>query len=128
MQIILEKSDILIYECQRDKREVAAFADKTILDGRGKEFVMPKYDIYVSCPQCRGEHPMGVGIYLDSGPQGKQSIHATYGGKVLPPQVLAIQRHKCVCSKTGKRFTQEDSSQVFLVPYSAFGRRPTSVA
>lgn len=89
---------------------------------------MPNYDIYVSCPQCRGEHPMGVGIYLDSGPQNKQSIHATYGGNVLPPQLVSIHSHKCVCSKTGKRFTQEDSSKVFLVPYSKFGRRQTSVA
>jgi hypothetical protein len=71
---------------------------------------------------------MGVGIYLDLGPQNKQSIHATYGGNELPPQVLAIQRHSCVCSKTGKPFTQEDSSKVFLVPYSRFDRRQTSVA
>ena len=89
---------------------------------------MPNYDIYVSCTHCRGEHPMGVGIYLDSGPQNKQSIHATYGGKALPPQLVTIQRHKCVCSKTGNRFIQEDSSQIFLVPYSAFGRRLTPVA
>ena len=88
---------------------------------------MPSYDIYVSCPQCRGEHPMGVGIYLDSGPRNKQSIQATYTENVLPPQLVTIQRHKCVCSKTGKRFTQDDSSKVFLVPYLAFTRRPRPV-
>ena len=71
---------------------------------------------------------MGVGIYLDLGPKNKQSIQAAYGGNVLPAQLATIQRHKCVCSKTGKRFTQEDSSKVFLVPYFAFVRRLPPVA
>ena len=35
---------------------------------------MPKYDIYVSCPQCHGEHPIGIGIHLDDGPDEKRSI------------------------------------------------------
>jgi len=71
---------------------------------------------------------MGVGIYLESGPDNKQSIHATYGKNALPPQLLAVQRHDCVCSKTGRRFTQADSLRVFLVPYSAFIRRPTPLS
>ncbi|TMB62262.1 MAG: hypothetical protein E6J54_30645 [Deltaproteobacteria bacterium] len=94
------------------------------IDEKGKEFVMPKYDIYVSCPECHGEHPMGIGIHLDDGPDEKRSIGDSYQGKSLPPQVSAIQGHKCLCLKTGKEFRQEDNEQVFLVPTWALPRRP----
>ena len=40
---------------------------------------MPHYSIYVSCNQCGKEHPMGVGIYLEHGPQNKQSIRNFLG-------------------------------------------------
>jgi hypothetical protein len=77
---------------------------------------MPQYSIYVSCNQCGGEHPMGVGIHLDQGPEDRQSIGDVYQGEPLPPQVSAIAGHKCLCLRTGKLFTQEDSKRVFLVP------------
>ncbi len=59
---------------------------------------------------------VGVGIYLEHGPQYKQSIRDVYHGGALPPQVSAIADHPCLCLKTGKHFTQEDDNQVFLVP------------
>ena len=77
---------------------------------------MPQYSIYVSCNQCGGEHPMGVGMYLEHGPQDKKSIRDVYHGGALPPQVSAIADHPCLCLKTRKHFTQEDDNQVFLVP------------
>ena len=77
---------------------------------------MPQYSIYVSCNQCSGEHPMGVGIHLDHGPEYKQSIRDVYHGGALPPQVSAVASHRCLCLKTGKHFTQQDDNQVFLVP------------
>ena len=77
---------------------------------------MPQYSIYVSCHQCPGEHPMGVAIHLDHGPNYKQSIRDVYLGGALPPQVSAIADHQCLCFKTGKLFTQQDDKQVFLVP------------
>ena len=37
---------------------------------------MPQYDIYVSCNECDGVHPMGIGIYLDTGPSDDRTIDA----------------------------------------------------
>ena len=77
---------------------------------------MPQYSIYVSCNQCAGEHPTGVAIHLDHGPDSKQSIRDVYHGGALPPQVAAIANRPCLCLKTGKLFTQQDDNQVFLEP------------
>ena len=77
---------------------------------------MAQYDVYVTCNECGGVHPMGMGIYLENGPIDKQNISDTYQGRSLPPQVQAIKGHKTLCLKTGKQFIQEDNRQVFLVP------------
>jgi hypothetical protein len=77
---------------------------------------MPQYDIYVTCSECGREHPMGVAIHLNYGPDDKQSLSDAYGYKSLSPYMPTIEAHKCLCLKTGKEFKQEDNTQVFLVP------------
>ena len=75
---------------------------------------MPQYDIYVSCKECDGIHPMGIGVYLNVGPAYEDSVSETYSAKAVPPQILAIQRHKTLCLKTGKWFVQENFYNIFL--------------
>jgi len=80
---------------------------------------MPQYDVYALCNHCGAVHPMGISIYLDDGPTDRQSIGSIYQGKPWPPQVQALKLHETLCLKTGKRFTQEDDNQIFLVPASS---------
>jgi hypothetical protein len=77
---------------------------------------MPQYDVYALCDECGNEHPMGIGIHLDEGPDDRRSIGDIYEGKSRPPQILAIEGHKCLCVRTGKQFIQKDDKQLFLVP------------
>jgi len=56
-------------------------------------------------------------ISLYDGPPEQKSITDTFGGKELPPSIDALISTKFICPNT-KRFTlQEDSNQIFLVPY-----------
>jgi hypothetical protein len=84
---------------------------------------MPHYEIFVSCTECGGEHPMRVRIYLEDGPSDKQSVTEAYHERVQPPQLQAIAGHKVLCLKTGKTFTQSNIDEVFLVPTVAATRR-----
>lgn len=81
---------------------------------------MSHYEIYVTCTECSGEHPMGVRINLSDGPKYKESIHDAYYGKTQPPQLQAIGGHKVLCLKTGRTFIQSNLDGVFLVPLGEF--------
>jgi len=80
---------------------------------------MPHYEIYVTCTECKAEHPMGVRINLSDGPRYKQSINDAYYEKTRPAQLQAIEGHKVLCLKTGKIFVQSNLDEVFLVPNPA---------
>jgi hypothetical protein len=82
----------------------------------GKNHLMPPYDIYVQCTECNAEHPMRIRIFLDNGPDHKQSIAEFFQGAPVPPQVSAIRGHNSLCLKTGQVFVQENDNLVFLVP------------
>jgi hypothetical protein len=77
---------------------------------------MSQYEIYVTCTECGGEHPMSVRINLEDGPPHKQSVSDAYYGKTQPPQLLAVERHNVLCLKTGKTVIQSNLDDVFLVP------------
>jgi hypothetical protein len=77
---------------------------------------MSHYEIYVTCTECSGEHPMHIRINLDDGPLDKQSVSHTYTGKTQPPQLKAVEGHKVLCFKTGRTFIQSNLDDVFLVP------------
>ena len=79
---------------------------------------MSKYQVRATCKRCGGIHNMYVGfIRLYDGPPKQKSITDTFGGKELPPSIAALISTKFICPNT-KRFTrQEDSNQIFLVPY-----------
>ena len=57
---------------------------------------------------------MGIGVFLDVAPFDDQSIEEIYERNLLPPQLQAIEGHKVLCLKTGKRFIQNDLKKIFL--------------
>jgi hypothetical protein len=87
---------------------------------------MSHYEIYVTCTECRGEHPMRVRINLDDGPLDKQSISDAYSGKTRPPQLQAIEGRKVLCLKTGRTFIQSKVDNMFLVPTDMMNKKAFS--
>jgi hypothetical protein len=77
---------------------------------------MSHYEIYVTCRECGGEHPMRVRINLEDGPPHKQSVSNAYSGKTRPPQLQAVEGHNVLCLKTGRTIIQSNLDDVFLVP------------
>ena len=81
---------------------------------------MPAYEIHVHCADCGGEHPLLVKIYLEDGPDRKESIAECFRTRPIPPQVLAIKGRNALCLKTGRKFKLENDEQILLVPASRF--------
>jgi hypothetical protein len=79
---------------------------------------VPRYEVYVLCNLCGGEHPMQVRVYLREGPVHKQSVAESFQATAVPPQISALRIHKTLCWKKGKTFIQEDYSKIFLTPSS----------
>lgn len=77
---------------------------------------MSHYEIYATCTECGGEHPMGIRIKLEDGPSNKQSVSDAYYGKTRPPQLQAVEGHNVLCLKKGKTFIQSNLEDVLLVP------------
>lgn len=77
---------------------------------------MGNYDVYVFCNQCGDVHLMAKGIFIDDGPDEKQSIGNAYAGRNLPKHIATITKNEVQCPETGRRFVQEDDQQFFLVP------------
>lgn len=77
---------------------------------------MSAYDIFTLCKDCGSEHPLLMRIYIDDGPNRKQSVAESFQGRSVPPQVAAIRAHKALCLKTGRNFTLENDDQIFLIP------------
>jgi hypothetical protein len=76
---------------------------------------MAMYEVQMFCSECGQTHPMGISVELDDGPANRASIGDTYAGKELPPEILDLQSLITRCPNTGKKFTQQDNNQVFLV-------------
>ena len=81
------------------------------------------YEIYVTCTECGGEHPMRVGVNLEDGPANKRSVSDAYYGKTQPPQLQAVEGHNVLCIKTGRTFIQSNLDDVFLVPVAMTSRK-----
>jgi hypothetical protein len=77
---------------------------------------MSHYEIYVTCMECGGEHPMRVRINLEDGPPNKRSVSDAYPDKTHPPQLQAVEAHNVLCLKTGRTIIQSNLDDVFLVP------------
>jgi hypothetical protein len=67
------------------------------------------YEIYVTCTECGGEHPMRVGANLEDGPANKRSVSDAYYGKTQPPQLQAVEGHKVLCIKREERSFSQTS-------------------
>jgi hypothetical protein len=77
---------------------------------------MPTYEISFHCKDCGLDHPVLLSIYVEDGPEHKQSIAELFHGRSVPPQVAAIRGHTAFCHKTGRRFQLENDAQIFLMP------------
>jgi hypothetical protein len=74
---------------------------------------MAQYDVYVTCNECGGVHPMGMGIYLENGPIDKQNITDTYQGRSLPPQVQAIKGQNSMSKDRKAIYTRRQQTSIF---------------
>jgi hypothetical protein len=84
---------------------------------------MPTYEISFHCNDCGFDHPVLLKIYVEDGPERKQSIAELFHGRSVPPQVAAIRGHTAFCHKTGRRFQLENDEQIFLMPPSSLKPR-----
>jgi hypothetical protein len=75
-----------------------------------------KYNIFVLCNKCGGMHDMAVFIVLKDGPVEKQSIAQVYKDGNLPTSLTNLSSQSVTCPATGRRSTQKDNHQIFLVP------------
>jgi len=79
---------------------------------------MPAYEIYFRCDDCKREHPIHLRIYLNEGPEHKETLAAFLRRYSMPPQVTSLRGRKAFCLKTGRRFKLESDDQIFLVPFT----------
>ena len=77
---------------------------------------MPAYDIAFLCKDCGLDHLALIRLHLDKGPDRKRSIADFFHGLPLPPQVEALRGHNALCPKTGRKYSVENDSEIFLVP------------
>jgi hypothetical protein len=59
---------------------------------------------------------MAVTVILKDGPIEKQSIGQVYQDRNLPESLAKLSRMSTTCPATGRRSTQKDNHQIFLVP------------
>ena len=79
---------------------------------------MPTYKIYFRCDDCKQEHHNHLRIYLDDGPEHKETLAAYLCRYSMPPQATTLRGRKAFCLKTGGRLTLESDDQIFLVPFT----------
>lgn len=77
---------------------------------------MAMYSVHFFCDECGDVHPLGISINLDDGPVDKASVGDVYAGKEIDPKIVNMTNNYTTCPKTGKRTSQKDNNQVFLVP------------
>jgi len=77
---------------------------------------MPAYDISFRCKDCGRDHLALMKLYLDEGPDHKQSLADFFHGPSVPPQVKVIREHNALCPKTGRKFTVKNNADILLVP------------
>ena len=75
-----------------------------------------QYSIFALCNKCGGTHNMEAMVILKDGPiQNKASGRCT---KIrnLPESLAKLSTKGVTCPATGRRSTQKDNYQIFLVP------------
>jgi hypothetical protein len=75
-----------------------------------------QYSIFALCNKCGGTHDMAVSVILKDGPVEKQSIGQVYKDGNLPASLTKLSSQSVTCPATGRRSTQKDNHQIFLVP------------
>jgi len=75
-----------------------------------------QYSILALCNKCGGTHDTEVSVSLKDGPVEKQSIEHVYKDRNLPESLAKLSRMSITCPATGRRSTQKDNHQIFLVP------------
>jgi hypothetical protein len=74
------------------------------------------YSIFAICNKCGGTHDLEVSVILKDGPVEKQSIGHVYKDRNLPESLAKFSCMSITCPATGRRSTQKDNHQIFLVP------------
>jgi hypothetical protein len=75
-----------------------------------------QYSIFALCNKCGGTHELEVSVILKDGPFEKQSIGRVYKDRNLPESLAKLSCMSITCPATGRRSTQKDNHQIFLVP------------
>jgi hypothetical protein len=74
-----------------------------------------RYSFFVTCNKCGRIHNTGFSIMLQEGPDKRQSLAELYDES--PPGSLAnLATTRMTCPFTGKQFTQNNYSRIFLIP------------
>ena len=79
---------------------------------------MVSYDIFFTCRECGGEHPLGIKIQIPDGPEQRMSVGAFYAEEEIPKAIRRLTDQLLECPKSKSGFFRSDITQLFLVPYT----------
>lgn len=83
-----------------------------------------RYRFFVTCNKCGRIHNTGFSVMLQEGPDKRQSLAELYDGN--PPESLAnLAGTRMTCPFTGKQFSQNNHSRIFLMPARTDETEPT---
>jgi hypothetical protein len=74
-----------------------------------------QYSIFALCNKCGGTHDMAASVVLKDGPVEKQSIAQVYKDGKFRASLSKLSSQSVTCPVTGRRSTQKDNHQIFLV-------------
>jgi len=76
---------------------------------------MPQYQVFAFCEECKQPHPAGVWMMMENPNLGYKSVAEVYSGDKLPMTVLMVKNNRLKCPNSGKKFTQTNDNQIFLI-------------
>lgn len=101
----------------RTKRQVSDTAHPTKGKRKGLRSSAQhcRYSFFVTCNKCGRIHNTGFSVMLQEGPDKRQSLAELYDES--PPESLAnLAATRMTCPFTGKQFSQNNYSRIFLMP------------
>jgi hypothetical protein len=114
--VTLQRSSELLTK-PRTKREVSDTPHPTKGKGKGLRSSAQhcRYSLFVTCNKCGRIHNTGFSVMLQEGPNKRQSLAELYDGS--PPESLSnLAATRMTCPFTGKQFSQNNYSRIFLMP------------
>jgi hypothetical protein len=77
---------------------------------------MARYNVSFSCSQCGRLHPTKIFLTLEQGFAGPENLSEVYKKEPLPPEIIKLFRHPCLCPLTGNSIVINYSDLLYLVP------------